>query len=225
MGGVVTVSRYCAQMEPKTRGVVVHLIWAVGGLAVGATAALLWVKGLKSEWVEATGTWFGAIATVLALLWAVQTFRADQAHRDAERQSAASDRADAQAREQAEIRADAARVALALRGGGGYGHDGEKSMTGVFIDIHNDSDQPVIVTKVILDDGLTTRSPVPTPIRIKSRESWTQQFDTEPVPVSDGELSGNPLVSYGGSITFEVHDRAWSKTTAGQLKEASRSSA
>ncbi len=133
--------RYRAQMEPQKRKVVVYLIWAVGGGAVGAAAALLWVKGLKPDWVEATGTWFGAIATVVALLWAVQTFRADQAHRDAERTAAASEREDAQAKEQAGIRADAARVALALRGGGGYGHGGEKSMTGVFIDIHNDTDE------------------------------------------------------------------------------------
>ena len=217
--------RYRAQMEPQKRNVVVYLIWAVGGVAVGATAALLWVKGLKPDWVEATGTWFGAIATVLALLWAVQTFRADQAHRDAERTAAASEREDAQAKEQAGIRADAARVALALRGGGGYGHDGEKSMTGVFIDIHNDTDEPVIVTTVTLDDGLTTRSPIATPIRIKPGQSWTEHFDTDPAPVSDGELSGRPLVSYGGSMTFEIHGRTWSKTTAGQLEEMTRAGA
>lgn len=209
-------------MEPKLPNIVVHFIWAVGGIAVGATVSLLWVKGLKSEWVEATGTWFGAIATVLALLWAVQTFRADQAHREAQRLLEEGSQAEARAREQADIRADAARVAIALRGGAGFGNEGSKSLTGVFIDIHNDTDQPVAVTTVTLDEALRTRSQIPTPIRIKPGQSWTQQFDTDPAAVADDELSGRPLVSYGGSMTFEIHDRKWSKTTAGQLEETSR---
>lgn len=83
-------------------------------------------------------------------------------------------------------------------------------MTGVFIDIHNDTDEPVIVTAISLDDALTTRSEIPLPIRIKPGQSWTEQFDTDPAPVSDGELSGRPLVSYSGSMTFELHDRTWS---------------
>jgi hypothetical protein len=73
-------ARLFASMRKRRKAaLVVHLIWAVAGIAIGETIALLWVGGLTPEWIAATGTWFGAVATVLALLWAVQTFRADQA--------------------------------------------------------------------------------------------------------------------------------------------------
>ncbi len=62
----------------------------------------------------------------------------------------------------------------------------------------------MIVTTVTLDDGLTIRRPIAIPIRIKPGQSWTEHFDTDPAPVSDGELSGRPLVTYGGSMTFEI---------------------
>jgi amino acid transporter len=69
-------------MRTRPRTLIVQLIWGIGGLAAGSALALMWFHNFTPEWVEATGTWFGAIATVLALLWAVQTFRSDQAARE-----------------------------------------------------------------------------------------------------------------------------------------------
>jgi hypothetical protein len=78
-------------MKSRRGTLLTHSMWGIGGLALGATAVILFEKGFSSDWVEATGTWFGAIATVLALLWAVQAFRSDQ-----------TSRAEAQLSEQAE---------------------------------------------------------------------------------------------------------------------------
>ena len=198
-----------------------YFIWAIGGIAVGATGALLWVKGLTSDWVEATGTWFGAIATVLALLWAVQTFRADQDRRDNERKVAETSRAEESARGEAAILADAASVSLGLRGAGGHGPDGEKLMTSMFVDVHNHTDQHVTVTGVTLDEGLTMRGSMPLPIRIKPRESWTQKLDIEPTSAADEELGGRPLGTYGGVVIFNLHSREWCASTAGEVYETS----
>lgn len=60
-------------------------MWGLGGLTLGASLALLVLKNWTPGWVGATGTWFGAVATVLTLLWAVRSFRSDQAEREATR--------------------------------------------------------------------------------------------------------------------------------------------
>lgn len=143
----------------RKAALVVHLIWAVAGIAIGATIALLWVKGLTPEWIEATGTWFGAVATVLALLWAVQTFRADQAHREEERRRVETDRAAALDAEERHIRTDADRVGLVFRGGAGQGSAGEQELTSVRIAVHNDTDRPVVVEEFTLDPPLALRRP------------------------------------------------------------------
>lgn len=58
--------------------------WFVAGFGVGSLGMLLLAKDFTADWVGAAGTWFGSIATVLALLWAVQSFRTDQRRRDAD---------------------------------------------------------------------------------------------------------------------------------------------
>lgn len=166
MQGRVVSRRKCAQMNPKRRSAIIHVIWA--------------------------------IATVLPLLWAVQTFRAGQAHREAQRRLAEDSRAEARANERANVRSDSAHVALALRGGAGFGDEGNKLMTSVFIDINNDTDQPVMAGSVALDESLRILTPIPTPIRIKPRQSWTQQFDIDPADIPDDELSGRPCLVTAG---------------------------
>ncbi|MBF4513286.1 hypothetical protein ITJ66_12420 [Plantibacter sp. VKM Ac-2885] len=198
----------------RKAALVVHLIWAVAvavaGIAIGETIALLWVGGLTPEWIEATGTWFGAVAIVLALLWAVQTFRADQAHREEERRRVETDREAALEAEERHIRTDADRVGLVLRGGAGQGSAGEQELTSVRIAVHNDTDRPVVVEEFTLDPPLALRPPA-TPIRIMPRECWDELLEVVPVPTTGGELSGRPLKNYGGVISFEVHGRRWTR--------------
>lgn len=203
--------RFASMRKRRKAALVVHLIWAVAGIAIGATIALLWVRGLTPEWIAATGTWFGAVATVLALLWAVQTFRADQAHREEERRRVETDRAAAFDAEERHIRTDADRVGLVLRGGAGQGSAGEQELTSVRIAVHNDTDRPVVVEEFTLDPPLALRRSPATPIRIKPRESWDELLEVVPVPITGGELSGRPLKSYGGVISFEVHGRRWTR--------------
>lgn len=61
--------------------------WGIGGLTLGASLALLVIENWTPEWIEATGTWFGAVATVLTLLWAVRSFRSDQDEREKSRKA------------------------------------------------------------------------------------------------------------------------------------------
>lgn len=59
-----------------------HVIWGLGGLTLGTSLALLVSRNWIPEWIGATGTWFGAVATVLTLLWVVRSFRSHQAERE-----------------------------------------------------------------------------------------------------------------------------------------------
>ncbi|MGO4594851.1 hypothetical protein AB4Z18_13635 [Leifsonia sp. 2TAF2] len=211
-------------MRNRRKALLVHLMWAFAGIAVGAAIALVWVRGLTPDWVEATGTWFGAVATVLALLWAVQTFRADQAHREAERQRVDADRAAALDSEERRIRADANRVHLVLLGGAGQGSAGELELTSVRIAVHNDTDLPVIVEQITLDPTLVLRRHPATPIRIKPLEDWEDLIEVVPVPITGGELSGRPLQSYGGTIRFEVHGRMWTRASVDDQAKTARGS-
>lgn len=115
---------------------IVRLMWAIGGAAVGAAGAIVVTRWSSSDWIEAAGTWFGGVATVLALLWAVQTFRADQQHRESEREQREAEKlVAAQEREatmlaekeerELEVLTEAKRVLVALHGGGGQGRTGD----------------------------------------------------------------------------------------------------
>ncbi len=45
----------------------------LAGAIIGVCAALLFVKNWTPDWIEATGTWFGGVGTILTLLWGVCT--------------------------------------------------------------------------------------------------------------------------------------------------------
>jgi hypothetical protein len=165
----------------RAKPVIIHIIWAVAGIAVGATVALLWVKKFESDWVGATGTWFGAIATVLTLLWAVQTFRADQAHRERERAAKEAERVQAildaqRADEKAKRAAEAALVATANRvtfrvGSGGSGEQrGSKfEITTVVLKVTNETNERVLVKSCELMPPLRAVSAVDEPVSIGAR--------------------------------------------------------
>lgn len=189
-------------------------MYLILGITVGATAAVLWAKGLEPDWVEAAGTWFGGVGTILTLLWAVRTFKADQADREAQQQRKDEEASRAlQAAAQAQLD-QASQVSSRLRGGGGYGREGEKKMTSIHLDFTNDSPVTAIVTDIDLDKRLVPKKPLPLPARIPPHDSWTHLIDIEDVSARDHVLSGKPLEGFGAQIFYTIENRTWSRRGA-----------
>lgn len=192
-------------------------MWALGGGVVGASATGLFIQGADPNWVEAAGTWFGAIATVLALLWAVQTFRTDQASRDAEIQRREREGvAEAEALE-VKLRSMAEKVVLELRGGGGHGTSPYQVMTSLHLLVHNDSDQRVSIHEIELDPLLRLKHALTFPVRVQSGETWRSTVDIEEVPAKPDELSDRPVPRFSGSVTYLINGQEWCHEVSGAL--------
>ena len=201
-------------------GLLVHAMWGVGGLTVGATAALLLARGFKPDWLEATGTWVGGIATVLALLWAVQTFRADQDARQVEKLQAEQDRAaEFQAVNDA-VLAEASRVSLELRGGGGYGGPNEQKMNSVHLNIHNEADHVAIIDDISLHPPLKPTRMPRLPIRVAPKSSWTDLLDMEVIDADPSEMSDKPVPRFSGTVAFRLDGRDWTRDTNDRSRPA-----
>jgi TRAP-type C4-dicarboxylate transport system permease small subunit len=125
----VTVEVVPSRLNP----LIVHLIWVIGGLTLGASLALLGIKNWTPDWIEATGTWLGAVATVLTLLWAVRSFRSDQAEREISRRAEREKEVAEQIERERDQTKEASNVSIALKGGGRYGTSPDQKMTSVYV--------------------------------------------------------------------------------------------
>lgn len=213
----------------RMKPVIVHIIWAVAGSAVGATAALLWVNKFKVEWVEAMGTWFGAIATVLALLWAVQTFRSDQAHREHERVMREAERAEEadaalRAEEEAQRHAENAIVRVANGvsvkvfpyGGAERRPDGGLDLAMLRLRVTNESSERVLVKKHELAPPLREMYPFGEPFAVRGRSAEEFTISIEPAEISDEEFNGaRHIARFVVSIIYTVADRTWTRDSTG----------
>ncbi|MDO4070360.1 hypothetical protein QKG08_15000 [Clavibacter michiganensis] len=141
-------------------------VGASGGLGacIGTVADGRWT----SDWVAATGTWAGSIGTVAALLWAVASFRSDQADRDRFRAEEAS-------REEERQEQEAGQVSIVIdsgwefRDGLGLSHLGSFSVL-----VTNKSERTVIVKSFEVDPALTPKSLPITEFLVPAGESRTE---------------------------------------------------
>ena len=200
----------------------VHAIWGLGGAAVGAAIALLVIKGWTPDWIEASGTWFGAIGTILTLLWAVQSFRSDRIEKERTRQAteAAVD-AERAERERA-AREKAAGVSVELRGGAGHmaASGVGQTMTSIHIWVRNLTETNVIVKRIILDDRLLPLYPVDEGFSVAAGETESDQLQIEETPAREGELSGRPLTRFSVKMIFRLDGRDWRRSSDGELERA-----
>lgn len=202
-------------VRSRLNPLLVHSIWFLSGLTIGACLALLVIKGWTPEWIEATGTWFGAVATVLTLLWAVKSFRSDQAEREVARKAEReSDLAEQSARERDQIN-EASHVLISLRGGAGHGEEPNMMLTSVSIEIRNNSKHLVVVDGVTLDKALKPRTPLPASFLIPAGEAITPHVEIEDVPCKRGDLSGQPLTRFEVQMSYRQDGRDWRRRLEG----------
>ncbi|QHC72227.1 hypothetical protein [Rathayibacter sp. VKM Ac-2801] len=203
-------------MTSRRNALITNLTFGVGGLALGACLATVIDGRWTADWVGATGTWFGSIATVLALLWAVQSFRADQADREQTR-AEARDREDVERREREESElAQARNVSIALRGGAAYGDGPNQMLTGVHVDISNDSKNIVVVSRFRLDEKLRPTKALPDDLRVLAGQTLRTSIDVEPTAAQSGEASGGRLTRLTADMDYRIGDRNWSRSSSGE---------
>ncbi|TCL77860.1 MULTISPECIES: hypothetical protein [unclassified Rathayibacter] len=202
-------------MTSRRNALITNLTFGVGGLALGACLATVIDGRWTADWVGATGTWFGSIATVLALLWAVQSFRADQADREQTRAEARDKEAGERIEREASELTEARNVSIALRGGAGFGDDPNKILTGVHVDIRNHSKHDVVVPRLRLDDKLHPLKALPDGIHVPAGETVTKTIDIKPTAAQRGEAGGGSLARLTADMDYRVDGRDWRRSSSG----------
>lgn len=195
---VVRAGRYCGSVSSRLNQLIIHLIWGIGGLILGACIALLVVKNWTSDWVEATGTWFGAVATVLTLLWAVRSFRSDQAERENTRKAEHEKEKEEQSERERAVSAEAGNVSISLQGGAGQGSPPNQMMTSVHVVIRNLSKNIVVIRNLSLDERLKPRNPLPVDIPIPAGEEIRRTIEIDLLPAVAEEGTAHVLVDSWG---------------------------
>ncbi|KNH16303.1 hypothetical protein ACU18_14200 [Arthrobacter sp. ZBG10] len=192
---------------------IVHLMWGIAGLTLGACLALLVVNNWTPNWIEATGTWFGAVATVLTLLWAVRSFRSDQVEREKARQADYEKTRDEQlAREQAEMN-QAKSVSISLEGGAAYGSGPDQMMTSFHVRIKNRSKYGVSVRAMTLDERLKPMRPLPADVHVASGDDFRQMVEIQDVPARSEELSGRAMNRFTVEMTYLIDGHDWRRSS------------
>ncbi|MCM0616555.1 hypothetical protein MOD31_11015 [Paenarthrobacter sp. TYUT067] len=173
------------------------------------------VKNWTPDWIEATGTWFGAIATVLTLLWAVRSFRSDQAERERSREEEHRKEVAAAAERERQRAKEANNVSVALQGGGGYGRDSNQVMDSVHVVVQNHSKYDAVIRSISVDPALTLQEQLPAGFRVPAGESFKKLTKIEPVPARPEELSGKPMDRFTAYMSYRLDGTDWKRTSNG----------
>lgn len=206
---------YCGSVLSRLHPFIVPFIWSLVGLASGACLALLVIKDLSPDWIEATGTWFGAVATVLTLLWAVRSFRSDQAEREAVRVSERENDLALRLVRDRDQANEASRVYIELKGRATSGTSPNQVLTSVAVEITNKSRHLVVVDGLILDEALETYTPLPTSFRIPAGESKTHPVEIKEIPYKEGDLNGRPISRFSVQMSYRQDGYDWIRCQGG----------
>lgn len=198
-----------------SNSILIHAIWGLGGLTLGASFALVVVQNWAPDWIEATGTWFGAIATVLTLLWAVRSFRSDQAERERAREEEHQKEVAAAAERERQRAKEADNVTVALQGGGGYGPDTEQMMDGIHVVVQNHSKYDAIIRSISVDPDLTLLQQLPAGFRVPAGETFSKLMKIEPVPAHAEELGGRPMERFTAYMRYRLDGADWKRSASG----------
>ena len=180
--------------------------WFVAGFGVGSLGILLLAKDFTADWVGAAGTWFGSIATVLALLWAVQSFRTDQRRRDADAALTAAEKESQRLAEYDALVVEATLVRPRLEGGGGF--EGS-TMTSMHLTLTNDSQHTVTVDWWDLDRRIRPKKTLPRDVRVEAGKSRSVLIDIEDLRAAPSDFSGRPLDRFDVRIDYRRNGRMW----------------
>jgi hypothetical protein len=194
------------------RTALINAIWAAIGLSVGACVATVVDGRWTPEWVGATGTWFGGVATATAVALSLAAFRAEQTNRErtrvAEReaeQKIAEDRALAEL-------AEAELFTMSLVSSGGYGDRSENFViNAVVLEIWNLSGSDAMMTSMTLDQALRPKKPLPNKIYVEPLGSRLITIEVEDV-ASPAGFDTTALATFSMAMNYRVGGRSWHRS-------------
>lgn len=166
-------------------------VWILIAFTAGAVVEWIATGKFSSDWVGATGTWVGALATIATISWAVRSFQIEKQDRVDERDNNEAD----------ELRAEHAKAMefiVRVRGGGGYGPDGDKTMGNINVEILNGTRGSVTFEDLKLPDVTLKNAtaalslPLVVPPQQEPNVPY-RQVDIEPLKVPDDQFSGRPF--------------------------------
>jgi hypothetical protein len=169
----------------------VKFVWILIAFTAGAVVEWIATGQFSSDWVGATGTWVGALATIATISWAVRSFQIEKQDRVDERDNNEAD----------ELRAEHAKAMefiVRVRGGGGYGPDGDKTMGNINVEILNGTRGSVTFEDLKLPDVTLKNAtaalslPLVVPPQQEPNVPY-RQVDIEPLKVPDDQFSGRPF--------------------------------
>ncbi|MBV1781295.1 hypothetical protein KRR55_19475 [Paeniglutamicibacter sp. ABSL32-1] len=200
-------------MSSQKHSFLVQAMWGLGGLTLGASLALLVLKNWTPDWVGATGTWFGAVATVLTLLWAVRSFRSDQAERELTRIAEHEREAEALMQRARGEFIEASNVSIALRGGAGHGSDPNMMMTSIQVRIQNHSKHDAVIKLFTFDELLKSRRELPTGVHILAGTTFSETYEIIAVPAKQDELSEGAVSRFSANMSYRLDGRDWRRSS------------
>jgi hypothetical protein len=163
-------------------------------------------RQFSAEWISAVGTWVGALATVGTIIWAVLLFRHESRVREEARDTAVTDKRAAEDRL-------AESVAVRCFGGGGYGPDGDKTMTNVNVEVLNGTTQATTLHGFSLPE-VSLRDPIADiglPLAMPPHERIRVPVTIDPIPAPDNQFSGRPLTLATPIIRYQVGGVMWER--------------
>ncbi|BBY46862.1 hypothetical protein MARA_02920 (plasmid) [Mycolicibacterium arabiense] len=186
------------------------MLKALGGLLLFAAGTVVgWAVTGKFDatWVSAVGTWAGAVGTIAAILWAVHTFQTETRQRTEDLVREREDERHAQ-------QLEAQKVTVSVFGGGGYGAEGEKTMTSVNVEFLNGTNKSISITEfrlpgVMLVEGREQRQFVSA---IAPHAQPRYLVNIEPRRASDDQFSGRPFKLSTPVIRYQIDDITWERT-------------
>lgn len=188
----------------------------LGGLLLFAAGLVAgWVASgeFSSDWVEAIGTWVGAVGTIAAILWAVHTFQQETRHRkeDIDRESEDQRKREFTLAEAVSVRCSGASADSIP------GQVGVRTLTSVWIRLINGTGEAVTIEHFELP-GIEFRGNIMRflPPTLTPGQTFRELIDVEPSIVTDAETSDRaPLTNAIPVLRYSIDGVSWERTGAG----------
>jgi hypothetical protein len=192
-----------------------NVVFTILGLTIGACVATVVDGRWTADWVAATGTWFGAIATVLALLWAVASFRSDQADREISRGEDRTREARERASESEREEQEASRVSIAIQGGFGYANPlNAWQLSGINVRVTNLLEQAIIVKSLDVDPRLVLEAGPLAEYLVNARETKRTRVDLV-TSTWEGNVTEEGLAELTISMRYVIGSTTWRRSSTG----------
>lgn len=183
--------------------------WLVIAFAAGISLGVMVARGFSADWVEAVGTWVGALATIATIVWAVHSFQQETRHRLEDRGRETEDKLNQE-------RALAEAVSVRCSGGAAdnYGPSTSTLVT-VWVKLINGAELPATIVSFELPDVPLNQDPMRVlPQILSPGETFRDSIEVSRgmVQVKNSETGDqNPLTDYIPILVYRIGGVTWQR--------------